>query len=90
MIKELYPGSPNSAGGVNLYVNFENISNKTFKYVIWEVVPYNAVGDPVGCEIRGRKPFKGRHTGPYKPGKTSPGGHFENAWYNKIQLNLLR
>ena len=38
------PG-PNSAGGVSVQIIFQNDTQKTIKYVYFDVVPYNAVKD---------------------------------------------
>lgn len=42
------------------------MSDKTIKYVDFEAVPINAVGDVVFCEIRRSSTFYGQETGPYK------------------------
>lgn len=72
--------SPNSAGGVDVEVNFKNLSDKTIKYFVWEGYPLNAVGDRVGCEIRGMGNFRGKVTGPIKPKQTYY-GYWSCAWY---------
>jgi hypothetical protein len=75
--------SPNSAGGVNFSVQWKNVSNKTFKYIVFTVLPYNAVGDVQRCSIRNNAEFKGEETGPYEPGSVSQNGTaWANAWYN--------
>ena len=38
------PG-PNCAGGVSVQIIFQNDTQKTIKYVYFDVVPYNAVKD---------------------------------------------
>ena len=38
------PG-PNIAGGVSVQIIFQNDTQKTIKYVYFDVVPYNAVKD---------------------------------------------
>ena len=38
------PG-PNRAGGVSVQIIFQNDTQKTIKYVYFDVVPYNAVKD---------------------------------------------
>ena len=80
-IKSAYLSHPNSAGGVDAYFYYKNCSNKTIKYLTWEGVPINAVGDPVSCDIRGYLIFHGKDTGPIKP-NASGGGVWECAWYN--------
>lgn len=72
---------PNSACGVDANVYYKNLSHKTIKYLFWTGYPINAVGDRVGCEIRGFEDYRGRDTGPVKPGH-SGGGCWRCAWYN--------
>jgi hypothetical protein len=74
---------PNSAGGVDLSIRWQNRSAKTVKYAHFSVVAYNSVGDPVECTIRGYSEFTGQVTGPIRPGSWSGEGRsWENAWYN--------
>ncbi|XDD41706.1 hypothetical protein AB3N58_10415 [Leptospira sp. WS60.C2] len=74
---------PNSAGGVDFSVHWKNVSNNTFKYVVFTVIPYNAVGDIQKCSIRNYSEFKGKETGPYEPGSVvGYGTSWSNAWYN--------
>ena len=80
-IKSAYLSNPNSAGGVDAYFYYKNCSDKTIKYLIWEGIAINAVGDPVSCEIRGNSVFHGKDTGPVKPNATG-GGIWGCAWYN--------
>ncbi len=91
-IKSAYLSSPNSAGGVDAIVYYTNKSKKTIKYLTWEGCAINAVGDMVACDIRNTYYFRGKDTGPVKPGKTS-GGNWDCAWYNwtakKLKLNQI-
>lgn len=80
-IKSAYLGHPNRAGGVDAYFYYKNCSDKTIKYLVWEGMPINAVGDPVSCEIRGNSIYHGKDTGPVKP-NASGGGVWGCAWYN--------
>lgn len=82
-ILRAYPSEPNSAGGVDLSIVFKNMSSKTIKYVSFEVVPYNAVGDAVECTIRHRPSFGGRVTGPIQPKQVyGEDMAWSCAWYN--------
>lgn len=82
-IISLSTSRPNSAGGVNFSVVWRNNSDKVVKYIVFEVVPYNAVDDIVRCEIRRNANFRGEVTGPINPGVTFGYGYrWENAWYN--------
>ncbi len=58
----------NSVGGVDMQIAWENTSNKTIKYIYFNVTAYNAVGDPVACDIRGYYTINGEVTGPIEPG----------------------
>ncbi|NNU77577.1 hypothetical protein [Clostridium estertheticum] len=82
-VTSLYPSAPNSADGVDLNIAWENCSSKVIKYITFEVVPYNAVGDVQTCNIRGKSNFRGKVTGPIYIGGTDGGGSlWECAWYN--------
>jgi hypothetical protein len=82
-IKKFYSSSPNSAGGVDFNIIWQNKSNKVVKYITFEVVPYNAVGDIVECTIRNSSTFRGQVTGPIKKNKWNGyGTTWSNAWYN--------
>ena len=84
-LTKLKAGTPNSVGGVDLFIGFKNLSDKTIKYITFEVAPYNAVGDMVYCEIRDTAIFRGQATGPYAKGEGLAGNSSEYwscAWYN--------
>jgi len=87
-ITSAYLGRPNSASGVDAYFYYKNLSDKTIKYLVWEGYPMNAVGDRVSCEIRGYREYRGKDTGPVKPGKSS-GGCWGCAWYNSTAKKLI-
>lgn len=53
-----------SVGGVSPSIGYRNNSGKTIKYIDFTMVPYNAVGDPVSCTIRGYSSAVGEVTGP--------------------------
>ena len=59
--------STNSANGVSPTIYFRNNTTKTMKYIDWYMVPYNAVNDPVQCEIRRTSVFDGQLVGPIEP-----------------------
>ena len=94
-ITSLYPSSPNSAGGVDLYINWVNNSDKTIKYVYFSVQAINAVGDPVKCEIRDYSIANCEDTGPYEKGEGNFGGRYWDCmWYNstitKVKLTQIQ
>ena len=86
---------PNSAGGVNFRVRWQNRTNKVVKYADFTVVPYNAVGDIVQCSIRHSSEYTGRVTGPIDAGEWFGGNYYwQAAWYNntivKAKLRKIR
>ncbi len=88
-IQKYYTSEPNSAGGVDVYLNFKNISDKTVKYASFTLVPYNAVGDMVKSEIGGDTYKKIQLTGPIKPGATGGYGHYwSTLWYNSTITHM--
>jgi len=87
-IKSAYISRPNSAGGVDVYFYYKNVSKKTIKYLYWSGYVENAVGDYVKCEIRDTYERGGKDTGPIKPGRTG-GGYWECMWYNSSAKKLV-
>lgn len=82
-IKKFYSTKPNSSGGVDFNIIWQNKCNKTIKYASFKVVPYNAVGDIVYCTIRNNSTHNAQVTGPIKENKWSGYGTvWTNAWYN--------
>lgn len=82
-VQRVWTDRPNSAGGVDLNIVWQNRSAKTVKYAYFTLVPYNAVGDAVACSIRDYSEYTAEVTGPIRPGQTYGGGMpWENAWYN--------
>lgn len=88
-IINVYPSKPNSAGGVDAHTVWKNTSNKVVKYISFEWDPYNAVGDVVGCSIRGYRRTGGKVTGPINPGQTYGYGYYWDCmWYNNTIKKL--
>lgn len=86
----VYPSKPNSAGGVDAHTVWKNTSDKTVKYIDFEWVPFNAVGDAVPCTIRGFRPYRGRVTGPIKPGQTQGYNYgWDCVWYNNTITRIV-
>lgn len=69
--------------GTGFAVEVVNTSKKTIKYVVFSVVGYNAVGDPVRERVRGTTSLTLRGVGPIEPmesGKYT----FEYAWHTDL------
>lgn len=69
---------------------------KEIKYLYFEVVPYNAVGDIVRSDIGGKTTARLKITGPYAPGAGDAqiignkwyGSFWEAVWYNNTVTKL--
>ena len=83
-VSRIWTAQPNSAGGVDLYINWKNLSDKVIKYAYFTVEPYNSVNDTVTCTIRHYSEFTAQDDGPFKKGQgtSGTGYYWENAWYN--------
>lgn len=56
--------SMNSVGGVSPQIWYRCNSDKPIKYIEWHLTAYNAVGDPVKCDIRNRSSIIAETVGP--------------------------
>ena len=89
-VHDVYVDDVNSVGGVDMRISWTNTSDKTIKYIHFYVVPYNAVGDQMYCDIRDHSRFDAYVTGPcepghqgyYKIGDIYYGNLWETVWYN--------
>lgn len=98
-VSKVSTDNPNSAGGVDFRIVWQNTSNKAIKYSYFTVVPYNAVNDIVMCTIRRESEYTGKVTGPVNPGEWyGEEKYWECAWYNnsieraelkKIEINYM-
>ncbi|MDF2565877.1 MAG: hypothetical protein K0Q53_2281 [Massilibacillus sp.] len=92
-VSKVSTDSPNSAGGVDLNIVWQNTSSKTVKYCYFTVVPYNSVNDAVSCTIRRSSEFTGKVTGPINPGQwNGENTSWECAWYNNtiVRADLIK
>lgn len=81
-------GDRNSAGGIEVMMSYMNISNKTIKYVYFDVVAVNAVGDIVAGKIRRNKINTLKDTGPIKPMGYGSFPRWKNAIYQGEAIKL--
>ena len=83
--------APDSAGGVELYFNYINNSDKVIKYVNFSVTFYNAVGDVVKGKYDQSTVNRCYDTGPFKKGEGRTGtwwhwGYFYNWDITSVKL----
>ena len=81
LIQELTTYHPNSAGGVDIGINFWNNTQKTIKYVYFDVVPYNRVGDRTVSEIGNKSLASLKITNFINPYQNYS-SRWSNVWYN--------
>ncbi len=86
-IVEMVLGEPNYVGGCDYKFGYVNKSQKTIKYLYWTGTAYNAVNDPVCCDIRDTATCSGRDTGPIETGYRG-GGIWECVVYNHSAYTL--
>lgn len=81
-----------SVGGVDVAIGWENMSDKTIKYIYFTVKPINAVNDTVNCRITKDSKIILQETGPFEKNactyyyepitRTEIGSVWSNVWYN--------
>ena len=90
-VKRLYIGGHDSVGGVNVYFDFVNLSDKEIKYVNFSFSFYNSVGDYVRDEFG--QSTRCYYTGPVKKGEGTKSGWCWGKYYNweiaRVELDSL-
>lgn len=82
-VTRIWCSSHDSVGGVNVYFNFINNSDKVVNYVNFGFTFYNAVGDVVKCEYENATINRCYKTGPYAKGEGLSGyGWSWGKYYN--------
>jgi hypothetical protein len=78
LILNYYTTKPNSAGGIDFFIDFINLSTKRIKYAYVTIEPYNRVDDRVD------KSETITYTGYFEPNvRIYPEGGVANVWYNR-------
>lgn len=81
-IKKITVAKPNIVDGVDMTIYWQNLSGKEIKYIYFDVQAFNAVDDPVKCEIKGTSVRTNmRVTGPISA-KFNSYHYWEAVWYN--------
>ena len=92
LLAEYGTSRPDSAGGVDLQIEFTNTSEKTIKYVTFWATTYNRVGDKAYDRVGKGATKSLQYIGPMEPGYTNArkaafGGsktkrYWDNVWYS--------
>lgn len=79
----------NSVGGVSPTIGFRNNSSKTIKYIDWYLTAYNAVDDPVKCDITRKSTAIAEEVGPIAPFSLSRETHGSYSFSGNYDESLL-
>lgn len=82
--------APDSAGGVELYFNFINNSEKTIKYVYFAVTFYNSVGDVVSGKYNYGTINRCQDTGPFETGEGRTGTWWHWGDYYNWEIKSVK
>lgn len=82
--------APDSVGGVELYFNFVNNSDKTIKYLHFGVTFYNAVNDVVLPNYNKQAINYCQETGPYKKGEGLNGTNWYWGKYYSFDIKTVK
>ena len=77
---------PNSAGGVDVSIDYINLSDKAIKYAVFCVEPYNRVNDIQKCEITQESMSRLQSVGSVNPNGSSS-CFWGNVWWNYSIVN---
>ena len=90
-VKRIYAGSHDSVGGVYIYFDFVNLSDKPIRYVHFSFSFYNSVGDEVWDEFS--QSTSCYYTGPVYKGEGTESGWRWGKYYNwniaRVELDSL-
>jgi len=90
VIRDVYVEEINSVGGVDFRLEWLFLDEaKAIKYVYFTVVPFNAVGDVLSCDISGHTSFIGKVTGPVQAGSDLQTSSWGAAWYNSTTACII-
>ena len=84
---------PNSAGGVTVDIDFQNISGKTIRSIVFTITPYDENGNQITGEVNPKSETELTAEGYFR----SDGGYYsrnwENVWYSAtikyLQVNTV-
>ena len=84
---------PKSGEGFIVEIEFENTSSKTIKAVTFSLTPYNDLGKPVACPVKGVSCIELKAAGPFRAESGYYSRFWGNAWYSPdiscLQLNSV-
>jgi hypothetical protein len=84
---------PHSAGGVTVDIDFQNVSGKTIRSVVFTLTPYDQNGNQVACEVSKKCETELNATGYFRSDGGFYSRNWENVWYSStikyLQVNAV-
>ncbi len=84
---------PHSAGGVTIDIDFQNISGKTMRSIVFSITPYDKNGNQVSCEVSKKCATELTATGYFRADNAFYSRSWENVWYSStikyLQVNAV-
>jgi len=78
-----YGREPNSAGGVTVNIDFENVSTKTIKSIVFTLTPFDQDGRQVSCEVNRTCATDLTATDYFRADSGYYSKFWENVWYSR-------
>jgi hypothetical protein len=74
---------PNTAGGVTVEINFQNVGTKTIKSAVFTLTPYDEQGRQVNCEVNRKSTTDLTAVGYFRADSGYYSKYWENVWYSR-------
>ncbi|MCX5903075.1 MAG: hypothetical protein NTV89_06300, partial [Proteobacteria bacterium] len=88
-----YGQEPNSAGGITVNLDFQNVGTKTIKSIVFTLTPFDADGRQVSCDVSRKCSTDLTATGYLRADSGYYLKYWENVWYSRtikyIQVNAV-
>lgn len=81
-VKRISVEKPNYFDGIDMNIAWRNLSGKEIKYIYFDVQAFNAVDDPVKCDIRRESVRTVYVPGPI-PANFNNTHYWDAIWYNR-------
>lgn len=84
---------PNTAGGVTVNIDFENVSTKTIKSIVFTLTPFDQDGRQLSCEVNRKCATDLTAVGYFRPEDGYYTRYWDNVWYSRtmkyIRVNAV-
>ncbi len=73
---------PNSAGGVTVDIDFQNLSGKTIRRIVFTVIPYDKTGNQITSDVNNRSATELEAEGYFRSDSGYYSRNWDNVWYS--------